>query len=288
MEGMAELFGTHRLDPDGKIRFRVMPDAEENFVGFGRIRMVRADVSAGRLLSFDAVHRLRPEEFAANSNYGWSWALCKFLDTHPRYRDRFRTLGRHTTGTQFESKLAELFRDDLADLSTEWILFAANLQFSYDIERSAIAFREGQPMADGETPARIDVAADRGWQSSGILFEKGKLYDIAATGQFTLADIPAPWVSEPQGVSIFYAEGRPIGQLLAAIRATSPPADAPAAAAEKQAESMLKTIPVGRHARFAAPVTGTLYLRVNDFWRSLEDNKGMVHVEVRAEPSAGR
>jgi hypothetical protein len=282
MEGMAELFGTHRMDEKGTIRFRVMPDAEENFLGFGRIRMVRADVSAGRLLSFNAVHRLRPEEFVENSNYGWSWALCKFLDTHLRYRERFRTLGRYTTGTQFETKLAELFHNDLADLHNEWILFAANLQFSHDFERSVIAFREGKPIAEAGAAVRVDVAADKGWQSSGVMLEKGTLYDIAASGQFTLADVPVPWNSEPEGVSIFYSEGRPIGQLLATIRIQASPSDSPANTAEQQTKSMLEAIPVGRHARFASPVTGTLYFRVNDFWRSLEDNKGTVKVEVRA------
>ncbi len=280
MEGMAELFGTHRIPTEGTVEFRVMPDSEEHFPGLGRMRMVRADVAHGRVLSLNDADRLRPEEFAENSNYGWAWALCQFLDSHPRYRDRFRKLGRYTTGTQFATKLPELFRSDQRELNTEWVLFATNLQFSYDIERAVIDFRDGKPAAEDRGPTRINIVADRGWQSSGVLVEKGKSYDLSATGQFTLADEPVPWISEPQGVSLFYSEGHPIGQLLAAIDSSSSQMKDKANAVERPTESMLEVIPVGRQARFTAPVTGTLYLRVNDFWRSLADNKGTVAVEI--------
>ncbi|MGE3315759.1 MAG: hypothetical protein AB7O26_11655 [Planctomycetaceae bacterium] len=287
MEGMAEMFGTHRVEPDGSISFRVMPEEHEAFGGLGRIEMIRADVASGRLLSLTEVDRLRPEEFVENSRYGWAWGLCQFLDSHPRYRDRFRTLGKHTIGREFETKQTELFRDDLADLSTEWALFAAELQPGFDFERAAIEFRDGAPLALGVNK-RIEVATDRGWQSSGVLVEKGKTYDFTASGEFTLADEPVPWTSTPDGISIFYSEGRPIGRLLASIRASISHNDAPADAAQQQAESMRETIPVGRHARFAAPVTGTVYFRVNDFWRSLADNKKSVTVEVREIAPTGK
>lgn len=42
MEGMAELFATHRLDEQGRFHFRVMPDREENFEGLGRMSLVRS------------------------------------------------------------------------------------------------------------------------------------------------------------------------------------------------------------------------------------------------------
>lgn len=288
MEGMAELFGTHRVNADGSIQFRVMPDAEENFGGLGRIGLVRTDIAAGRLLALNDIDRLQPDQFLENSNYGWAWALCMFLDQHPRYRDRFHELSRHTTGKQFEAKLGELFRDDLADMSTEWLLFATSLQAGYDVERAAVQFREGVPIARPGAPVSISVATDRGWQSSGVLIEKGKTYDLTASGEFTLSDKPVPWKSSPDGISIFYSEGRPIGRLVASIRASVASDEAPVDAAEKRSESMLELIPVGRHARFAAPITGTIYFHVNDFWRSLADNKGSVDIEIRENSPAGK
>ncbi len=47
MEGMAELFGTHRIDANGRYEFRVMPDRAENFDGLGRIPLVRSEIAHG-------------------------------------------------------------------------------------------------------------------------------------------------------------------------------------------------------------------------------------------------
>ena len=68
-------------------------------------------------------------------------------------------------------------------------------------------------------------------------------------------------MSQPQGISIVYSEGRPIGTLLAAVRREP--------AAEGAEETMLKQIVVGRHATFVAANSGTLYFRINDHWDSL-------------------
>ena len=44
---------------------------------------------------------------------------------------------------------------------------------------------------------------------------------------------------------------------------------------------MLKLITLGKQQRFQAPVSGTLYLRLNDAWNSLSDNRGEVRVNIR-------
>jgi hypothetical protein len=49
---------------------------------------------------------------------------------------------------------------------------------------------------------------------------------------------------------------------------------------------MLQTIAIGQELDFQSSVTGTLYLRLNDAWNSLHDNRGQVEVTVReASPS---
>jgi len=274
IEGMAELFGTHRIDSDGKVHFRVMPGDREDFVGFGRIGLINREVAKGQLKLLDDVTLLEAEDFAKTESYAWSWALCKFLDSHPRYRSRFRTLGQRTTGTQFLMAVRDAFENDVAHLRTQWALFAAGLVYGYDVERAVIEFRHGQPLPRDSAPARFTVEAAKNWQSSGVTLERGRTYELTADGRFSVAQEPKPWISEPQGVSITYANGRPLGMLMAAIRSrvgdddTSP-------------ESMLNVIPVGRHVRFTAVTTGTLYLRLNDELNSLADNAGEVTVEIR-------
>ena len=66
------------------------------------------------------------------------------------------------------------------------------------------------------------IAADRGWQSSGVWLEAGKTYHVAASGRYQIAvekngDGEKAWSCEPGGVTIEYHDGRPLGELLGAV-----------------------------------------------------------------------
>jgi hypothetical protein len=272
-EGMAELFGTHRIDEAGNHHFGVMPDRSENFRGHGRLELIRSEIAQGRWKSLEDVERIDAKEFLQTPAYAWSWAACAFLDEHPRYATKFRELGRHTADGQFETELRKFFKEGADALRTEWSLFTHQLQYGFDLERAAIDFRPGQPLERGGTGRSVDVAAARGWQSSGVLVKPGVAYEIRASGEVTLGTVPKPWVSQPQGVSIIYSEGRPIGLLLAAVH--QEPAE------RSTDDSMLKTIVIGRGTQVVSPTRGTLYFRINDRWNSLADNDGHYRVTIR-------
>lgn len=296
MEGMAELFGTHRYDSEGRPHFRVMPHDRETFANLGRIRMIEDEVRAKGPRELSRVMGMVANEYLANPAYAWSWALCKFLDGHPRYHDAFRKMSHAVvtgdrTGAWDALFSTAPFSTDRADLEEEWLLFAADLCRGYDETRAVIEFRTGEPLPPGEA-RKTSVTADRGWQSSGIALQQGKSYQVTATGRFIVAHAPQragapgaaagdppkgsakPWESEPQGISIRYHAGRPVGMLLGAIRASPQPTDPPRT-------TLLEVIPLGREARFEAAVSGTLYLRLNDAWNELDDNAGQAQVEVR-------
>ena len=100
-----------------------------------------------------------------------------------------------------------------------------------------------QPHATDFTPgealpasgAAVTVAADEGWQNSGLRLEAGKSYELHAEGRYQVGkDSPLEnlllpgrqsraWLSEPNGVSIHYNHGDPLGILLAAVRAGRQP-----------------------------------------------------------------
>jgi hypothetical protein len=294
MEGMAELFGTHRFDAGGRPYFGVMPHDRGQFANLGRIRLVEDEVREHPPRELSAVMELRPNDFLANPAYAWSWALCKFLDGHPRYHDQFRRMSHAATTGERTADWNTLFTTNRADLEEEWLLFGAGLCLGYDLARAAIEFRSGEPLR-ADRPASVEIAADRGWQSSGVAVEGGKTYQVTASGRFVIANAnrpaspsgPAaapsaepkkesdrPWESEPQGISFRYHAGRPLGMLLGTIRAAVQPTQPPRT-------TMLEVIPIGREVKFTAPVSGTLYLRVNDFWNELEDNSGRVGVQIR-------
>lgn len=273
IEGMAEYFATHRIESDGSVKFRVMPTSTEDFAGWGRIKGIRDDYAADKGKSIRNLIAMQPTEFLKPEPYAWSWALCQFLDAHPRYRERFRKLGGHTQGRAFQREFEAAFADDNRDLNTEWLLFVANLQYGYEATRAAIDFQPGTRLTKDRPSHRLDIAADHGWQSSGVLLEAGQKYEITASGRFTLADRPKPWESEPQGITFRYFDRRPLGLLVGCICLEEGNAGG-------DNDPMLKVIEIGRGRTLEVPLSGTLYLRLNDAWNSLGDNRGRVSVEI--------
>lgn len=279
LEGMAEYFAAHSMTNSGS-RFRVMPLTATEFAGFGRLAIIRRDVALNKISSISSILALEATSFKTADPYAWSWALCAFLDGTPRFRERFRKLGKATTGAQFEQAFLAAFSPSDRDLATEWELFVVNLQYGYDPARAAIDFQPGQPLEGSPSETSLTIEADRGWQSTRVLLEAGQDYEIRATGRFTLANATGdsrPWESEPQGISYRYFDGRPIGTLIGCVRTEAGPAGG-------REDPMLQTITIGNQRSIQAPVSGTLYLRVNDAWNSLSDNRGEVHVNIRKVP----
>ncbi len=278
MEGMAELFGTHRIAKDGTAAFRVMPRDKEAFLGWGRIELIQAAAKEGRFRTLDQVFAFTGDDYSDNGAYAWSWAVCKFLEAHPRYQKPFRELGAAPTYQTFLRQFQEDFKAEADDMRTEWALFAHDLDFGYQIAQAAMTFRPGQPLGPASTFAEVKLQADRGWQSSGVLVEQGKKYTLTTIGQFTLAQKPKPWISEADGISFRYFGGRPLGELLGSIRSTSK-------TSIPTAQVMRQVFPCGANHTFVATQTGTLYLRLNDAWNQLSDNTGTVNVQVRLAPA---
>lgn len=270
LEGMAEMLSTHRLNDDGTVEFNVMPLDRSRFTGLERITIVQRDIVAKGVRPLSAITVFDAENFTKVESYAWSWALCRFLDSHPKYRDRFRRIAKELSTVPFRQNMAKLFEPDMDLLQTEWLLFAANIEHGFDFERAQVEFREGRPITGS---AETSIQSDRGWQSTGMLVEAGRQYRVQATGQFTLADNPKPWVSEANGISIRYTRGRPLGQLQATVLV-------PSSAAALPGSSMLREVALGNEAVFKAADSGTLYLRINDAWGELADNRGALSVTV--------
>ncbi|MGE3998771.1 MAG: hypothetical protein AB7I48_01040 [Planctomycetaceae bacterium] len=275
LEGMAELFATHAVDGAGKTSFCVLPQRKEDFVGFGRIPMVVRAVADGRWLTLDDIGRLQPQHFIQNNeSYAWSWALCALCDAHPRYCSAFQTLGREYVGEGFDRAHRRLFASLIADLAAEWELFARHLCYGFDIDRAAVEFAPvPQDLLEG-MPHVATISANRGWQSARYPVAADRAYHLAAAGKTVLANDPRPWDSEPQGISIRYAEGRPIGRLLGLVISDPDP--------QTGRRRLSDAIDIGLNTTFSVPFDGTLYLRVNDFWNELADNSGAYAVTVRA------
>jgi hypothetical protein len=214
MEGTAELFGTHRLDErTGQLTLRIMP---------GRVKLIRDAVADRKPLALEDVLKIDNNVQLGNEAYAWCWTLAKLLDTHPRYRDRFRVLYKHVLDPMFNEIFRREFNEDWPDLTAEWQAYVATLDHGYDFDRAAIDFTS-HGLLNAGMDRLISIAADRGWQSSGMKLEAGKSYRISAKGRYQIAAEQIdgklqPWPCEPGGVTIEYHAGRPLGMLLGAIR----------------------------------------------------------------------
>jgi hypothetical protein len=196
------------------------------------------------------------------------------------------------TARDFNDRVRQAYGADWANVLAEWPAFIAALDYGYDFERMAIDFERGTPL-DGK-PRSVTIAADRGWQSSGVWLEAGKKYNISASGRYQIAlekasDGEKPWPCEPGGVTIEYHDGRPLGMLLGAVVGGTRSEERGASEetgkivdpkTSSNNSGFARPIAIGLGAKITPEVSGTLYLRVNDSTARLDDNRGSFTVTV--------
>ncbi len=269
MEGTAELLSTHRWH-NGRLTLNHLPASREEATYWGRIRIIKDAFARQRAIRLEDVIDYSPGAYLETEAYAWSWATAALLDRHPRYRPQFRQLYGHVLQPGFTARFRRLIGDDWQRLSEEWQLMMATLEYGHDVARAAVDFTPGQPLpAEGTT---VTVAADRGWQNSGLRLQGGVEYVLRASGRYQVADQPQIWWCEPNGVSIRYYRGRPLGILLGAVRPDEPTADGTSA--------LLRPVVVGLETTLTPEQSGTLYLRINDSAAEWSDNAGELKVDI--------
>lgn len=272
LEGMAEIFGTHRLDRNGKLVFDIMPQSTEEVLGIGRIEMIEKAVARGDFHSVRQVRELGGEAFSRSRSdpYAWGWALCHFLGNHPRYRERFRQLHVHRTDGQFGATFESVYGNDTDRLEWDWEWFITDLAYGLELSHSGLTFAEGEPL---RAPRTVQVDSRGSWQSTGVRLAEGESIAVSAEGRATLNATTRPWVSEPAGITIEYEGGVPIGCLVGWVLPDSPEA---LDHAERTAQ-----VRVGSGGTVTAARSGTLYLRINDHCSSRGNNAGAYAVSLK-------
>ncbi|MCA9040816.1 MAG: hypothetical protein KDA65_10750 [Planctomycetaceae bacterium] len=271
LEGMAELFATHRLQNEDKVEFNVFPEESSAYEGFGRIELIKQDSEKTGLKTIEQVTNLESGGYHSNISYAWAWALCRFFDQHADYQGRFRHFSRQYLR---EEPFAELFNTEFEPLANqlnqEWLSFASELEYGMEYEQLRIDFTPGRMLA-GSTEFTVD--SNLGWQNSGWQLEQGKTYHLEATGLFELDETTRPWTSTADGISFDYYRGVPLGQLLGVIRPTE--VENP-----EQNFCFAQFARFGKQLTFRAPYNGTLYLRINDRPDQLFNNQGELQIRL--------
>ncbi|MEM7811110.1 MAG: hypothetical protein AAF532_06510 [Planctomycetota bacterium] len=268
LEGTAELFALYRYAPAGDVSVGVVPEADGTCPGWNRLDRLRRDVASGLVPTVAEIVRWTTADFERSDDrlYVWSWAFCLFLDGDPQTRGRFRGLFASRSAEDFDERFMSAVGPDLAAFDRTWPAFAATIDYGLDPAAVSIGLVAGEPVGDDQRV--VDLQTDRGWQGTGVRVTAGETLRIDAPGRFTLADLPKPWVSTADGVSIRYHLGKPLGRLVAAVDDGSP-------------TGFLDVIDVGSAADVNFVRGGDLYLRVNDVWNELSDNRATLEVTIR-------
>jgi len=266
MEGMAELLGTHRWQ-EGQLLLHQMPARRQEVPMWGRIKSIRQAHQDKKPLDLPAILTLNKRRAFSTEEYAWCWALCEFLDSHPRWQEKFHQLFKNVREQGFNQRFRNLYRKEWPELLTEWRNFIATLDYGYDAERMAMQHQPAAPISDAVSTT---IAADRGWQSTGWLLKAGQEYRITAKGRYQIANDGQPWPCEPAGVTLEYHDGHPLGRLLGAYRSTT-------------GHRLSPPIALGLAATLKPDEEAILYLRVNDSPARLSDNRGTVSVRLSTQ-----
>jgi hypothetical protein len=272
---MAELIAIHRWS-DSQLALAHAIGHREEVPDWGRVRLLKDAVKAGNTRSLNEVLAIEPLAFRQVDSYAWAWAACEFLSKHPRSADAFKQLPDHVA--QNHDTFNRWFRDRLLDvwddLEFEWQLFLREVDYGFDVAGMAVR-ASGTPQPLTAKRGSFDVQSACGWQTTGVLVRAGEHIRLVAQGEFQIADDGTPWISQANGVTLEYHQGRPVGRLLMSVFPST---------GTIEAARHLAVIDVGEETVVEIPMDGVLALRINDSPAKLRDNRGQLNVTWQRQP----
>ena len=249
-EGIAELLATHRLEA-GHFEPTPIPRRADEVEQLGRIEAIRRLRTSGEIPGLSDVFATPPSPRHDIPTYATSWAATALLAGHPSHTRRFQTLEAGPLDARLTTRLeaSDGWDGDLA--ARDFDAFTDDLDHGYDFSRSAIDWTDGRPL---KAPAKLVVAADRGWQPSGWSMKEGEQAELVASGRAGVGRAGTiDLESTADGISLRWYRGRPLGRLLVAQWAVPNEGGRP----------RFVVVAEGEAARFTAITTGGLYLKLN-------------------------
>ncbi|MFN7629255.1 MAG: hypothetical protein ACK5PZ_20715, partial [Pirellula sp.] len=143
MEGMADMFATHRW-ADGKLTLGVIPSDPREVPHWGRFKRLREMVQRGEAPTLASVLRFGNQRENRIDRYVWSWAACFFFWNHPEYQRAIADAA--SPPLNYSMDLSNRLRMSLADrwaiVEADWNGFITEFDFGFDPQRSMIALGE--------------------------------------------------------------------------------------------------------------------------------------------------
>ena len=274
-EGIAELLATHRLD-EGRFVATPLPQRAADVEQLGRIEVVRRLRAAGQCPGLAEVFATPPSPRHDIPAYAASWAAVALLSLHPAHAAVFRALEAGPLDARLDGRLAALDGWDAPRAARDFDAFTDEIDYGFDFARSAIDWSEGQALA---RRVRVAVAADRGWQSTGVACRRGEAVEFAAVGRAGVGRAGETALeSTADGISLRWYRGRPVGRLLLAQWGAADGRDRP----------RFRVLGEGSRGIVVAPDDGVLQAKINAPPGALGDHEGALELHLRPSVAGAR
>jgi len=185
-----------------------------------------------------------------------SWALCYMMIHNANYSKDFRSLGINMMSGGIET-FEERFEDVMREVDFEFRQFQKNFEIGYREDLCEWKWNVTAKKLFGSDMISTDIDARAGWQATKVELVAGQTYKYVAQGE---------WQTDPEfessTASGLNGEGRLVGTIFKDYQ-------------------LSETIRMGDRGKFVAETDGQLYLRCDDRWNQIEDNKGSLKVYVR-------
>ena len=193
---------------------------------------------------------------ALSKNDAACWALCYMMIHNGNYKKDFRSLGIDMLMGQPETFRLR-FGEQLRQVDFEYRQFVKNFDIGYREDLCEWNWRTTPKKLFGSDMITTDIDSRAGWQATKVQVVKGETYEYVAKGE---------WLTDPEfepaTASGLNGSGRLLGTIFHSHR-------------------LSETIRMSERGKFTAESDGQLFLRCEDKWNELDDNKGRMKVYVR-------
>lgn len=273
MEGMADYLSTHQFQNE-KVLLGYFPRSAEEVPSWGRILQVQKSMEQNNAPKLSEVLAFSDMRQRRMDRYCWSWAAVYFFDHHPEYGEDFRSLyqGELDYSLAASKQLKDLLEADWKKLSIQWRCFLDDLDFGYNPQLMLQWGDQSLQSIPAGGTHRMEIRADRGWQSTGVVLEAGQSINVRSTGSVEIKQLAdgQSWRTTPKGISVEYNRGFKLGAMIGVLA----PLDV------EQPSQIWSPVLVGAQSTLLATEKSCLLLRVNDSAAGVSDNTGAFSVEI--------
>lgn len=231
-------------------------------------------------------------------NYAWRWALCHLLANNPNYFDRFRPLGLGILADQPDATFERVYGSMSQEIAFEYLFFLQHFDLGYEVTLTAWDWKTKFRRATS-VPVTCTIEANRGWQASRLLVKAGEEFEVSAEGSWSLS--PDGPELTPFGVELLdqkpvpeksatakkptatkrNSKTEPLEELPSVCRYDSPFKPGQLVGVLFNDYELSEPFAIPADGSFVAPGEGQLFLRCEEVWNRLADNKGKVNLKFK-------